>query len=168
MANSMETIEEYRAAQAYNPITAWLHRRRYAALKDVFSRFSQTFPTRIVEIGRGEAKAFGLLNQRFAIDYVGIEPARSFVDAARAAYGRHANFRIIEGRIEDHFEVIKEGSVVLALEVFEHIKERRVVRIIEQIAKAKPAAFICSVPVEIGPSLWIKNLGSFHGLHPAE
>ena len=33
-------------------------------------------------------------------------------------------------------------------------------RIIEEIAKIEPKLFICSVPVEIGPAIWFKNIGS--------
>src|SRR5690606_41992595 len=34
------------------------------------------------------------------------------------------------------------------------------VRIIESIAHARPQRFVCSVPIEIGPSVLIKNFGS--------
>jgi hypothetical protein len=46
------------------------------------------------------------------------------------------------------------------LEALEHIPEHAVVRIVEQVAVARPHLFVCSVPVEIGPSIWFKNVGS--------
>ncbi len=46
------------------------------------------------------------------------------------------------------------------METLEHIPEHIVVRIVEQIARARPKLFLCSVPNEVGPMIWIKNLGS--------
>jgi hypothetical protein len=55
---------------------------------------------------------------------------------------------------------LKRADIVVALETFEHIPEHDVVRIIEAIAASKPRFFVCSVPVEIGPAIWLKNVGS--------
>ena len=52
-------------------------------------------------------------------------------------------------------------DVVVALETLEHIPEGDVVRLVEKISRLKPLLFCCSVPVEVGPSIWCKNLGSF-------
>jgi hypothetical protein len=49
---------------------------------------------------------------------------------------------------------------VTALETMEHIDGPTVVRIIERIAQSRPRRFVCSVPIEIGPSVLIKNFGS--------
>jgi hypothetical protein len=42
----------------------------------------------------------------------------------------------------------------------EHIPGHIVVRLIEHIAIANPKYFVCSVPNEVGPIVWIKNVGS--------
>jgi hypothetical protein len=52
------------------------------------------------------------------------------------------------------------ADIVVALETFEHIPEHDVVRIVEAVAAAMPKLFVCSVPVEIGPAIWLKNVGS--------
>lgn len=117
--------------------------------------------TRVVEIGCADGEAFHLLNRRFEIEYVGIEPHGPFVEESRRKYAKAPNFHIVQGRIEDNLSLIQEGSVVLALEVLEHINESNVVRIVETIAAARPSTFICSVPVEVGPAVWFKNVGSY-------
>lgn len=48
----------------------------------------------------------------------------------------------------------------MALETLEHIPEPTVFRLIEDVRIMQPKLFICSVPVEIGPVIWVKNLGS--------
>lgn len=53
------------------------------------------------------------------------------------------------------------ADVIFALETLEHIPEHDVVRLVEAIAVARPKLFICSVPVEIGPAVWLKNVGSY-------
>lgn len=157
----MRDIDEYNGLQHFNAVTAWLHSHRYKALSRAFERIVGDRAVRVVEIGCADAKAFDLLNTRFQIDYVGVEPSDMFIKRANEKYGERSNFRAVHGRIEDHLTLIEKGSVVLALEVLEHIRKTDVVRILEGIANARPAAFICSVPVEIGPAILLKNVGSF-------
>lgn len=52
------------------------------------------------------------------------------------------------------------ADIIVALETFEHIPEHDVVRIVEAVAASKPRLFVCSVPVEVGPAIWLKNVGS--------
>ena len=53
------------------------------------------------------------------------------------------------------------ADIVFALETLEHVAEDRVVRIVETVCHVvRPRLFVVSVPVEIGPTVWIKALGS--------
>jgi hypothetical protein len=56
---------------------------------------------------------------------------------------------------------ISNVDVIVALETLEHIPEHNVVRIVEAIAAARPKYFLSSVPIEIGPAIWLKNVGSW-------
>ena len=49
-------------------------------------------------------------------------------------------------------------NIIFCLEILEHVKEPR--KVIEEIFRLlkKNGTFICSVPVEIGPSLLIRNI----------
>jgi hypothetical protein len=71
------------------------------------------------------------------------------------------NFKVIHGSATDTDILMSQvADMVVALESLEHIPEHDVVRLIERIAQMRPMYFICSVPVEIGPAIWLKNLGS--------
>lgn len=160
----MTQLTDYEKNQSFNPLVNFLHSIRYRHLINLFKDFSKTArdtPIKVIEIGCAHAKTFALLNQHFPIDYLGIELDARFVETAKARYAAHHNFRIIHGSITDHFAALENADIILALETLEHIPENLVVRVVEQIAMAKPKAFICSVPNEVGPIVWIKNMGSF-------
>lgn len=113
-----------------------------------------------MEIGCAHAKLFSLLNERFEIDYTGIEIDPVFVETARSRYGNNLNFRVVLDSAVNALPHMRNADIVVALETLEHIPEHEVVRIIEAVAIAQPKLFVCSVPVEIGPAIWLKNIGS--------
>ncbi|MET0069631.1 MAG: class I SAM-dependent methyltransferase [Candidatus Thiodiazotropha sp.] len=115
---------------------------------------------RIIDIGCAHAKLYSILNGKFKLDYIGIDPNADYVQAAQERYQGKSNFRIINDTAEKQLHLITDADIVVALETFEHVPEHIVVRIVEVIAKTQPKLFICSVPVEVGPAIWIKNLGS--------
>lgn len=155
-----EATYNYEQAQQFNPLVSYLHGIRYKRLLSVFATFPADKTIRVVDIGCAHAKTFGLLNNRFRIEYVGIEPDPTSVTAAAERYGDCENFRIIKGIAEDYMPEISRADIVLALETLEHIPEHLVVRLVEYIAVARPRMFMCTVPNEVGPILWVKNVGS--------
>lgn len=158
----MET--EYEKHQKFNMLVSWLHSYRYRHIVNVFDTFSQDnsdSPIKVVDIGCAHAKLFSVLKSRFTIDYIGVEPYDEFARAARERYQGHTNFTIIQNSIESQIPSLGEVDIVVALETMEHIRESSVVRIIEKIAAMRPKLFVCSVPVEIGPAIWLKNVGSW-------
>lgn len=155
---------EYEKNQSFNPVVAWIHSVRYKHILNVFKLLQQRItdrPIKVVEIGCAHGKLFSILNSQFKIDYTGIEVDPIFVEAARARHGHHDNFQLMAGSATEAANVLQDVDVIVALETLEHIPEHDVVRLIETIAKAKPYQFICSVPVEVGPAVWLKNVGSF-------
>lgn len=153
----------YEHNQGFNKLVSWLHSYRYKNISRVFDKLSESnngTPITVIDIGCGDAKLYSLLNERFNIDYIGIEPNAVFVQVAEKRYQSQSNFRIIHDAVENQLDIIAGANIVVALETFEHILEHIVVRIIEQVAKKQPKLFVCSVPVEVGPAIWIKNLGS--------
>lgn len=156
-----ETV--YEKNQKFNALVSWLHSYRYKNILRVFEKLSESnngTPIRIVEIGCAHAKLYSLLNDRFKINYIGIEPHEVFVKIAEERYQSQSNFEIIHDTAEKQLNKIADVDIVVALETFEHIPEHIVVRIIEEVAKIKPKLLICSVPIEIGPAIWFKNMGS--------
>jgi Methyltransferase domain len=162
--DKLSSKTEYEKVQAANPLVSWLHSFRYRNLLSLFKEFESTNKgeaIKVVEIGCAYAKVFSLLNQHFNIDYVGIEIDPFFVETARSRFSNYPNFRVVHDSATNAFEYLDRADIVIALETFEHIPENEVVRIVEAIAAAQPKLLVCSVPVEIGPAIWLKNVGSF-------
>ena len=143
---------------------SYLHSFRYRNILALFRAAAWETggkPINVVDIGCAHAKLFSVLNERFDIDYTGIEIDSGFVETARSRYAHNPNFRVIHDSAANALANLKRADIIVALETFEHIPEHDVVRIIEAVAVANPRLFVCSVPVEIGPAIWLKNVGSF-------
>lgn len=154
---------EYETKQRFNFLVSYLHSFRYRNILALFSaaaREAGAKPIKVVEIGCAHAKLFSILNEQFDIDYTGIEINSEFVGAARSRYAHNPNFRVVHDSALNALANLKGADIVVALETCEHIPEHDVVRIIEAVAAARPRRFVCSVPVEIGPAIWLKNVGS--------
>jgi hypothetical protein len=154
---------QYERNQRYNPLVAWPHTFRYKHIISVFSDLSickSGAQIKVIEIGCAHAKLFSILNARFDIDYTGIEVDEKSVNVARLRYAGNNNFRVLNNSAEHALSELQNADIVVALETLEHIPEHVVVRIVEAVALSKPKLFVCSVPVEIGPAVWLKNVGS--------
>jgi SAM-dependent methyltransferase len=155
----------YELRQNHNVVTRWLHSRRYSRVlkvaRDLAAAEPQR-PLRVLEIGCGSAKLFGVLHPGLSLDYLGIDVDPRFVSVARQRFGTFSNFKMIQGSAADATVMAQGGrpDLVVALETLEHIRESDVAHIIEQISQLRPRRFVCSVPVEVGPAIWFKNVGS--------
>jgi hypothetical protein len=152
----------YEKNQNFNPLISYMHSIRYKHVIKLFEKLSsqdKNTTLKVVDIGCAHAKTFELLNNRFKINYVCIELDKDFSEVAKQRYSTCENFKIINDTIERHYSEFAHADVILALETLEHIPENIVVRIIENISMAKPKAFMCTVPNEVGPILLIKNIG---------
>ena len=159
-----DTQTSYEKNQNFNLLVRWLHSIRYKYLLELFDQQQHNNPDKtikVVDIGCAHAKLFFILNQLYKITYVGIEIDKIFAETAQNRYGTQPNFRVINDTIENHYSVLENVDFIIALETFEHIPEHIVVRLIENIAIANPDYFVCSVPNEVGPIIWVKNIGSF-------
>jgi SAM-dependent methyltransferase len=161
MSDDIKTF--YEKNQNYNPLVAYLHSLRYKhliALFELISSQDSQKTLKVIDIGCAHAKTFGLINDKFKINYIGIELNQGFSDTANNRYKSFENFKIINDSVENHFSEFDDSDIILALETLEHIPEHIVVRIVEKIALTNPKAFMCSVPNEVGPIVWVKNVGS--------
>jgi hypothetical protein len=161
MQNNRET--HYEKNQRFNALVSWLHSIRYKNILTVFASIARKVDSKritVVDVGCAHAKLFAILNDKFAVDYTGIEIDPAYADTAQARYAHCANFRVINDSVANCTAHLEGADIVVALETCEHIPEHDVVRIIEAIGAARPGLFVCSVPVEIGPAVWFKNVGS--------
>lgn len=155
----------YEKAQEFNSLISWIHSIRYENIVSFFHQLTSEIPDRpirVMEIGCAHAKLYQVLREQFNIDYVGIDVEPSFTALAHERHGHHPNFRVITGSAADPTVTnpVDRPDVIVALETLEHIPESIVVRIVENVARQRPTYFVCSVPVEVGPIVWAKNIGS--------
>ena len=158
-------LTAYEKNQRANPINAWLHSRRYRHIVREFEGIKLDRPIRVVDIGCAHAQLFAHI-ERFGIEYTGIELGSKLSNVARTRYGDRKNFRVITGSVFDHQDALAGADVVVALETLEHIPERLVVSLVDLISDKAPKRFYCSVPIEVGPVLWVKNVGSWLVRYP--
>ena len=160
---------EYEQQLNFNRLLSWVHSIRYKKVLEEFTRFNNQLqkthrrPIQVLEIGCAQADLFNLLNKKFNIGYHAIELEIGVYEEACKRYGKEANFNILhaDATDPDAYQKLPFIDVVVALETFEHVPERNVVRIIEQISSLHPSLFLCSVPVEVGPAVWFKNITSW-------
>lgn len=155
---------EYEKRQRFNLLVSWLHSFRYRHILDLIQKVyadDGDATVKIFEIGCAHAKSYAVLSERVYLDYTGVERNAERVRAAKDRYKNRSNFQIVHDSAENQIENITPDHIVVALETLEHIPEHQVVRIVEGIASRKPKLFICSAPVEVGPAVWFKNVGSF-------
>jgi len=140
-----------------NPITRFLHSGRHVlAAKKVASLQTRS---RVVDIGCATAMLFPQLPE--GTHYLGIEPRADFAAAAQERYADNSDFSIFEGLIQDALPLIGGADYILALECFEHIPRADLLDLLPRLAGAIACPMLVTVPVEVGPILWGKNLGSF-------
>lgn len=152
---------DYERNQHKNPLNTWLHSHRYRNAVDVMGELRDLKTIRVLEIGCGLGKLFGVLDARFNIDYTGIDLDAEHVRIACERHGDRPNFRAMAADAVTALDGIESADIVFALETLEHLPGNDAVRVTEKIARIRPRLFVCSVPIEIGPAIWIKNVGSF-------
>ena len=157
-----ETYEYY---QNFNFITRYLHSFRYKWILNIFRSLkddiNESRPIKVVDIGCGTGNLYKLLSEKgFNIDYIGIEPTENFSSYCISKYGKNPDFKLIKGMAENIINDIEGVDIYIALETFEHIPEHIVTQLLQMISKKQPRILACSVPIEIGPSIIIKNIGS--------
>jgi len=116
---------------------------------------------KILDVGCGHAKAYKIIKEQgIDFDYFGVELRKKFYDVAIDRFSQYENFNIICDSIENQFEKFIDADVIIGLESFEHIPESLVVRTIEAISKSSFMYLYITVPNEIGPAIFVKNVGS--------
>lgn len=155
-----DSAAEYERFQSANPINSWLHSFRYRHILNVVGSLGLNRPIKIIDVGCAYGKLYDVLSARFKIEYTGVELDGTFANMAQVRHKNRANFSVICGSAVDVLPTLERPDILIALETFEHIPESECVRTVEAVAKLKPGLFVCSVPVEIGPAIVIKNVGS--------
>jgi hypothetical protein len=157
------TAEGYVRTLEYNVVTRFLHRFRFDQATRVIASVASELnhPVRVLEIGCAYCDLYKWASQVCEIDYRGIDRNANFVDRARQLYEGRPRFGVRRGLVQDDLDMGFEPDVVLALELLEHLPEPDVGPLLARLAALpSPRRYVFSVPVEVGPAIAIKNLGS--------
>ena len=166
MTNKLDLLtgaKNYDKIQNFNFITKFLHQTRFRNLEKLITQASieKNGKLKIVDVGCGPASAYKNIKQKgIAFDYIGVELRKDFCDIANDSFSQYENFKIICDSIENHFDKFADADVIIGLESFEHIPEPLVVRTIEAISKVSFMYLYITVPNEVGPAIFVKNIGS--------
>ncbi len=154
---------KYEKTQNFNWITRLLHSTRYRNLKKlIISSTYKNNKLRVVDVGCGPAKSYEVIKSLdINFHYLGIEIRKDFFEIAKKRYSKFDNFEIVCDSVENLFNTFDSADIIIGLEAFEHIPEPIVVRTVEAIGKSNFKYLYLTVPNEIGPAIFIKNLGSF-------
>lgn len=160
----MSNIEQipYEKMLNFNRVLSWVHSLRYRETINILKPFGKKKIT-ILEIGCAHAPLFGVLNKQFEIDYYGIEQDHGFYLEAVKRYENYSNFHILNRNAaeQDCYQSLPKPDVVICLETLEHVKQDEVAKILAGVSSTKASMFLCSVPVEVGPAVFFKNLASY-------
>lgn len=158
-------LTQYEENANANVVNRWLHSRRYEYVKSYLQAKYGKRKIRILEIGVGFGKLYAELNKVLNIDYTGIEFLENLYQATQERYQTESNFTILHGSILDaglQNQLSSSYDVIIALETFEHIHARDLPAALGFLRQKLTFSYlITSVPVEIGLTIFIKNLGSY-------
>jgi len=148
-----------------NVINRWLHSRRYAMVKEYLRQSFGKRKIRLLEIGAAYGRLYAELNEALELDYTGVELLADLYQPTLEMYQANPNFKLLHGSILDrelHQNLAPDYDVVVALETFEHIRIQQVPEVFDLLRNyLRIGILICSVPVEIGVPILVKNLGSY-------
>jgi SAM-dependent methyltransferase len=157
------TAEAYVGTLGYNCVTRFLHRFRFDHATRIIASVAAELdrPVRVLEIGCAHGELYGWASRLHELEYLGIDRNANFVERARELYGNRLGFQVRQGLVQQDLGLDFAPDVVLALEVLEHLPEPDVGPLLARLAALfSVRRYGFSVPVEVGPAIAVKNLGS--------
>lgn len=161
----MSAVDTYENRQNHSALNAWLHGYRFRHIVETARALAtERRPLRVLELGCAYGKAYDALSQALPISYIGVDLDAEFVAEAQRRYGARENFAAHHVSADEFVCGAARGlpplDLVFALETMEHMEAGAAMRALEGVAALAPRRFIASVPVEVGPSIILKNTGS--------
>lgn len=161
----MSAVETYESRQNHGALNTWLHSYRFRHIVATARALADgRRPLRVLELGCAYGKAYDALSRALPISYVGVDVEAEFIAAAQQRYGGREGFAAHLASADEFVcgPAIALGpfDLVFALETMEHMPAPRVMQALEGVAALAPRRFVASVPVEVGPAIVLKNVGS--------
>lgn len=159
-----EALKAYVANQHRNRLTSFLHSIRYKRLTTLTRALANGIPERplrVLDIGSAQCGTLTAIAPIAPIDYYGLESERRFFQPSPPAGFPAERFHNMNvDACEFDVAELPQLDLAVALETFEHIGEARSFELLRRLhGHGVPRLFI-TVPSEVGPSIWVKNVGS--------
>ena len=156
----------YEQTLEYNSITRYLHSNKH---KLFFSHLlaqgineKNDHKITILDLGCGPAYIFNELRDRIKnFEYIGVEIRDDFINAAKENFADDNRFTIIKSSADNYLSKINKVDFIISFDCFEHMLLDARNNAINLISKIDFKYMYVNVPNEIGPAIFIKNLGSF-------
>ena len=113
------SANDYNKNQNFNFLTKWLHKFRYKHVLIEINSLKKDLDNRklkVLDIGCGDSKLFGILNDKFEISYTGIELNEKFAKTAQKRFKNFNNFNIINGRVENYIDTFEDVVTPIQLD----------------------------------------------------
>ena len=148
----------------HSPITRYFHNFRYKKVVQYIRQAEKDLgrAPKVMDIGCSKGNVYFAIKEYCNLEYIGVELKEDMAAQGNENMKDEPNAKILN-RDASELELYEQNKpdIVMALESFEHIPSGGVFRIIETVAKYDNLhLFMASVPVEVGPAIWIKNIGS--------
>ena len=152
----------YEKTLDFNFITKYLHSHKNKVLFKYLNKFDKNKKIRFLDVGCGPAHIFPeLLNFSQNIEYVGIDIRDEFIEVAKKRYSSNPQFSCFKIDCEEYLQNSKNFDVIISFDTFEHIPLDKRNYVIKLLNKINFDLLLVNVPNEIGPAIFLKNLGSF-------
>ena len=158
------SAQRYEQLQDFNSITRRLHSYRQRNLRGLMTELRDQIPDRPIrafEIGCAAGRTYGMLAPDFPLDYVGIDFRRDRVELAQERYAdRPARFLHGDATDKSLYQPDCSRHRLRPGDAGACSRRSRRPHRRDRLPRRRPRLFVVSVPVEIGPTVWIKALGS--------
>ena len=146
----------------YNFITKFLHKNKYQILIDHINKKLKKKKLNILDLGCGTCNSFKILNEKFIINYTGIENVSRIVNLAKERYDNFDNFKIINSDNEKFLnrKNINQYDLIICFDTLEHMNINSAIFLLKSLKKINFKFLYINIPNELGPAILIKNFGS--------
>lgn len=146
----------------YNFITKFLHKNKYQILINHINKKFKKKKLNILDLGCGTCNSFKILNEKFLINYTGIENETRIVNLAKERYDNFDNFNIINCDNEKFLtgKNINNYDLIICFDTLEHMNLNSAMIVLKSLKKMNFKFLYINIPNELGPSILIKNFGS--------
>ena len=157
---NFKNVIEWENFTKKNFITKLLHENKYFHLDNIVKKFDLA-NFNILDLGCGFCESFRVLNNKYNINYLGVENNEDITSRLYERYSDFKNFKVISKSALDIDDLKnKHFNFIILFDILEHIDLKNRINLIHKISQFKFDKILINVPNEVGLSILMKNFGS--------